>query len=406
MVPVPQTMNDFVVPCGTGSPLAQAQFTNCTRTPPSCVVFKENMFPFWISIIGLTSASFGLATNQSCEADTSNSVLMQRPRKETSEGSRNVFAEPCKIFTYWEYKHVPPLFTRLNVEAWRRHTKGLCSEPILINNQTIRDWVPDMPDEFFRMPYTQATSDLVRYGVLYHHGGIYMDSDFIVLKDLSPVVQRLDHDLVSYCVRSNPGNICTSCFSSNFLASRKGSHVMKEMWEKQKAKIRDHCPLSEKEEQKVCCFDDPNQKCHIPWGGIGEGTTHKVMAQLLKDETPMKTYCFADEEAFVPSMFRYVLEHVTNLTAATHLLESHGIKKGLDRMAFHLFNSIMPFSKHDCKTLFAEGTTVGHLFRTAFGGSGRLARPSSPETEAFLAKHPEFAELQKSYEGGWPCKLE
>jgi len=104
-----------------------------------------------------------------------------------------------------------------------------------------------------------------------------------------------------------------------------------------------------------------------------------------------------------------------------------------------------------------QGTTVGHLYRTAFSGSGRLARPSSPETEAydtycayvrmcvcvfafkinhfvrsrdvfsicdlqvastmkcdeidmgceaFLAKHPDFAELQKSYKGGWPCELE
>lgn len=26
--------------------------------------------------------------------------------------------------------------------------------------------------------------------------------------------------------------------------------------------------------------------------------------------------------------------------------------------------------------------------------------------EAFLAKHPDFAELQKSYKGGWPCELE
>ena len=70
-----------------------------------------------------------------------------------------------------------------------------------------------------------------------------MDSDFIVLKDLSPVVQRLDHDLVSYCVRSSPGNVCTSHFSSNFLASRKGSHVMKEMWEKQKACVSACCTM-------------------------------------------------------------------------------------------------------------------------------------------------------------------
>lgn len=84
------------------------------------------------------------------------------PHLSLCQGSRDVFAEPCKIFSYWEYKQTPPLFTRLNVELWRRHSKGLCSEPILINNQTVRDWIPDMPDEFFRMPYAAATSDLIR----------------------------------------------------------------------------------------------------------------------------------------------------------------------------------------------------------------------------------------------------
>jgi len=47
------------------------------------------MFPFWISIIGLSGfASFGLAANEkSCESDTS-SVLMQLPPKETSQVSK------------------------------------------------------------------------------------------------------------------------------------------------------------------------------------------------------------------------------------------------------------------------------------------------------------------------------
>ena len=77
------------------------------------------------------------------------------------------------------------------------------------------------------------------YGLLYHHGGIYMDADFIVLKDLTPVIQRLDdHDLISYATNSNAGGVCSDSFSSNFIAGRKGSIFMKKIWDKQKASER------------------------------------------------------------------------------------------------------------------------------------------------------------------------
>ena len=46
-------------------------------------------------------------------------------------------------------------------------------------------------------------------------------------------------------------------FSSNFIAGRKGSVFMREMWVKQKKMITQHCPLSDKSKEIVCCFDDP-----------------------------------------------------------------------------------------------------------------------------------------------------
>ena len=36
--------------------------------------------------------------------------------------------------------------------------------------------------------------------------------------------------------------------------------------------------------------------------------THNSLNVLI--QVPMKTYCFADEESFVPDHFAYVLEHV------------------------------------------------------------------------------------------------
>ena len=32
-----------------------------------------------------------------------------------------------------------------------------------------------------------AIATLSRYGLLYHHGGIYMDTDFLVVKDCKPM---------------------------------------------------------------------------------------------------------------------------------------------------------------------------------------------------------------------------
>ncbi|CAJ1435898.1 unnamed protein product, partial [Effrenium voratum] len=311
----------------------------------------------------------------------------------------------CKIFTLWEYEKAP-LYARLNVETWRRHTQGLCDEPVLVNSKNVMKWIPDMPKEFFRFPYHAATSDLIRYGLLYHHGGIYMDADFIVLKDLSPVLSRLsDHDLISYATVSNPGGACSDSFSSNFIAGRKGSVFMKEMWQKQKFMITKHCSLSDKTKEIVCCFDDPKVECHIPFAGIGEGTSHPMLNSLIKQKVPMKTYCFADEDSFVPDHFAYVLEHVNDLKKANQYLEERNIKKGLDRMAFHMFNSIIPFKTFSCKKLFTQGSTVGHLYLTAFStGKGAEPKKMSGDVKAFLAEHPDFAGFQANSEGGWPCK--
>lgn len=120
------------------------------------------------------------------------------------------------------------------------------------------------------------------------------------------------------------------------------------------AMITKHCPLSDKTKEIVCCFDDPNVECHVPFAGIGEGTSHPMLNELLKQKVEMKTYCFADEESFVPDHFAYVLEHVSDLKEAQTYMEKRGIQKGLDRMAFHMFNSIIPLKNYNCEKLFTK----------------------------------------------------
>eukprot|EP00913_Durusdinium_trenchii_P017885 g16805.t1 len=201
-------------------------------------------------------------------------------------------------------------FIQKNLESWVHYSQGRCRFPWLINETNIREFIPDLPAEYDRMPpdYDAAKSDVVRYALLYHHGGIYLDTDFLVARDLSPVLDRIeDHDIVSY---TTTGQAChRGTFSSNFLAGRKGSSVFEAIWNAQKEALSNHCddklPANDR---KVCCSDDLERPCHIPWAGIGENVAHPVLKNMLMMRTGIKIYCFEGKDSFVPQNFLDILK--------------------------------------------------------------------------------------------------
>jgi hypothetical protein len=319
----------------------------------------------------------------------------------------------CTIFTLWEYDEADDkklsLFTRLTVEAWRRHSHGRCGEPIFINDKNVKDYIPDMPDEYFNFPYAQAKSDMVRYGVLYHHGGIYMDTDFLVVEDLDPIIDKLhSYDLVSYgdWGTGKDENACDSAFSSNFMAGKKGSLYHKKVWEKQKALVTKHCPVSDKPLEKVCCFD--SDVCHIPWAGIGEAVSHPVFTDWEKNDQDGKSYCFKRDQGFNPDHLMNALQHRnSNIPEAMKLWEENHVPNPMGRMMYHLFNSLWDIRTYSCKQFFDESTVLGMLFSKSFK-TGHGSKPVSinAEAESFFSKWKGFRNTSKSYgDRGLPCEL-
>jgi hypothetical protein len=51
----------------------------------------------------------------------------------------------------------------------------------IVDKESVRTFVPDMPPEFDRLPYAAATSDLIRTALLAHHGGVCVTCHLFLL---------------------------------------------------------------------------------------------------------------------------------------------------------------------------------------------------------------------------------
>jgi len=192
-----------------------------------------------------------------------------------SAANQSATAAKYKIFTYWDYANEPRPLVKLNVQSWLAHAP-LGTELVLVNESNFHTLIPDVPPQLFKLPYAACKSDVVRAAVLYHHGGLYLDTDFIVMKSLRHVFAKLDEgwDVVTYGDRGDleSGTCRDNMFTSNFMAARKGNPVSATWWENIKTKLTRTCGEGEYTTEKVCCREafaakDPDT-CHVPWGHL------------------------------------------------------------------------------------------------------------------------------------------
>jgi len=212
----------------------------------------------------------------------------QHHRADTSVATRH-----RKIYTYWDYGNDPRPIVALNVQTWFKHAPP-GTELVLVNESNFRSLIPDAPEELFRLPYAASKSDVVRAAVLYHHGGLYLDTDFVVMKPLSSIFAKLEEgwDVVAY--GDDPviqtGQCMGNTFTSNFMAARKGNIVSGTWWENIKAKLTRTCDAGDFHEEKVCCHEafSERHECHIPWGHLEWLKNPQLDADLHSWNSPPK----------------------------------------------------------------------------------------------------------------------
>ena len=115
-----------------------------------------------------------------------------------------------KVFLYWvgsDYK----LIKILRDIIYYHSNDSKNYEVILINDKNVRDYV-DIPDFFFELlPAYQA--DIVRVNVLYKYGGIWLDSDTIVMDNLDSLFTLIENKN-GFFVRENNQFIVNGVFGT------------------------------------------------------------------------------------------------------------------------------------------------------------------------------------------------
>lgn len=110
-------------------------------------------------------------------------------KKNNDKGNNNKNDNKNNVFIYWvgnEYK----LIKILRQLMYYHSNNGINYTIHLINNDNINEYLNDIPDVFHKLqPAHQA--DYVRVNVVYKYGGLWLDSDTIVMNNLSSLFNIL-----------------------------------------------------------------------------------------------------------------------------------------------------------------------------------------------------------------------
>ena len=124
---------------------------------------------------------------------------------------------------YWENKHniIPPI-VKILIEIFK---KRLHNKLIILNNFNIKNYIDIVNTNHIK--HIAQKTDYYRAKILYTHGGIWLDIDTILLKDLDILWNKFNKSNKECCMSkvhifNNKNNICLA-----YLMSKKNSTIFK-----------------------------------------------------------------------------------------------------------------------------------------------------------------------------------
>ena len=104
----------------------------------------------------------------------------------------------------WQYWEGPKSgFIDLCLDTVNKNNTSF--ERILLNEKTVKDYLPDLREEVNSLPRIANKADYIRFSLLEKYGGIWIDADVALFKDLNPVWNSLSESEFDFASTSHFG---------------------------------------------------------------------------------------------------------------------------------------------------------------------------------------------------------
>jgi len=127
------------------------------------------------------------------------------------------------VWQFWETRGQKPKYID---ELHQLCMKNAGVDVILTSPDNIHDYLDDIPDPIMRIPALEHKADMIRTMLIEKHGGMWLDSDALVLHDLNPYFDLLDqHEFVAFCPKGRLGKQTKSAKVNCFLSRPNGTII-------------------------------------------------------------------------------------------------------------------------------------------------------------------------------------
>jgi hypothetical protein len=123
------------------------------------------------------------------------------------------------IYMYWENRKgsARPAYLDLCLETIRRHSPSY--DILLFDDRSVRELLPDLREDIFRTHEIAHRADYIRARIVHEYGGIWLDSDLVLLREIEVEGALREHDFVGCGYEYGRPSIW-------FFAANKGASVL------------------------------------------------------------------------------------------------------------------------------------------------------------------------------------
>jgi len=143
--------------------------------------------------------------------------------------NNEVNSKDNNVFLYWvgnEFKLIKILRRLIYLHS----TSGNGYKIHLINHENVKEYVPYIPDFFYHLR-AAFQADYVRVSVICEYGGIWLDSDTLVLESLDSLFEKIKNDKDGFFIRETKNLDNTNAICNGVFGSKPGTSLMLE-WKK------------------------------------------------------------------------------------------------------------------------------------------------------------------------------